>query len=223
MDARTQAITTMGTQRATGLGQGVRSIMMIKSFPITVAMNHWMRGMSQATMGGTISYLTTFAAASTMMGGLSLQAKELAKGRDARNVDGTFVFDAFIMGGSGSLFADFILADSEKYGQSLTESIAGVQASTASKLIKMTKGNIKDALKGEDTNILGDGLNFIKGLTPDTWYTQLFTDNMIEAFRKEVDPNREKTLNKMARQRQTEYGQGQWWQQGELTPEFVQD
>lgn len=223
MDARTQAITTAGTQRGTGVGQAVRSIMQIKSFPITVAMNHWMRGMSQATMGGTISYLTTFFAASTMMGGLSVQSKELAKGRTPRNVDGEFLFDAFIMGGAGSLFADFLLADSEKYGQSLTESIAGVQASTASKLIKMTKGNIKDALKGEDTNILGDGLNFIKGLTPDTWYTQLFTDNMIEAFRKEVDPNRERTLNKMARQRQTEYGQGQWWQQGELTPEFVQD
>ena len=42
MDARTQAITTAGTQRATGVGQAVRSIMQIKSFPITVAMNHWM-------------------------------------------------------------------------------------------------------------------------------------------------------------------------------------
>ena len=221
MDARTQAITTMGTQRATGLGQTVRSIMMIKSFPITVAMNHWMRGMSQATWGGKISYLATFFAASTMMGGLSVQSKELAKGRTPREVDGKFLFDAFIMGGAGSLFADYLLVDTEKYGQSLVDAIAGVQAGTAMKLVKMTKGNIMDALKGEDTNILGDGINFIKGLTPDTWYSQLFTDNVIEAFRKEVDPNREKTLRKMARDRKTQYGQEQWWKQGEL-PEFVQ-
>ena len=127
------------------------------------------------------------------------------------------------MGGAGSLFADFFVADTEKYGQSLIESIMGVQASTAGKLVRMTKGNIYDALRGDETNILGDGINFIKGLTPDVWYTQLFTDSWLDALRKEVDPQYEKTLRKMARNRKTEYGQGQWWKQGELTPEFVQD
>jgi len=223
MDARTQAITTAGTQRGTGVGQGVRSIMQIKSFPITVAMNHWMRGMSQATMGGRISYLTTFAAGSTMMGGLSLQATEMSKGRGARDVDAKFIRDAFVKGGAGSLFADFFIADTRKYGQSLADSIVGVQGGTTMKIHDLTFGNIAEAIKGDETNILGEGVNLIKGLTPDTWYTQLFTDNMIEAFRKEVDPNREKTLRKMARQRQTEFGQDQWWKQGELAPEFVQD
>ena len=147
----------------------------------------------------------------------------MSRGRDARNVDATFIKDAFVKGGAGSLFADFFIADTRKYGQSLADSIVGVQGGTAYKLHDLTFGNIKEAIKGDETNILGEGVNFIKGLTPDTWYTQIFTDNLIEAFRQEVDPNREKTLRKMARQRQTEYGQGQWWTQGELTPEFVQD
>ncbi len=221
MDARTQAVTTAGTQRGTVVGQGVRSIMQIKSFPVTVAMNHWMRGMSQATWQGTIAYFGAFTAGSTMMGALSTQSKELAKGRELRDMDAGFWKDAFLMGGAGSLFADFFVADTEKYGQSLIESIAGVQATTAGKLVRMTKGNIYDALRGDETNILGDGINFVKGLTPDVWYTQLFTDSWLDALRKEVDPQYEKTLRKMARNRKTEYGQGQWWKQGELAPEFV--
>lgn len=222
MDARTRAVTTGGLQRQTVGGQLVRSIMAIKSFPITVIMNHWMRGMSEASTSGKIAYLGKFAAATTTMGGFSIQAKELAKGREMREINGEFIKDAFIMGGAGSVFADYIVADPNKYGQSLVDSIAGVQASTASKIVKLTAGNIREAIKGEETNILGEGAKFVRDLTPDVWYTQMFTDSLIDAFRKEVDPNFEQSLRKIARDRKKDYGQEIWWQQGEL-PEFLQD
>ncbi|MCS5594178.1 MAG: hypothetical protein NZ730_06505 [Porticoccaceae bacterium] len=223
VDARSRAITTWGTKRSTASGQMVRSIMMIKSFPITVMMNHWQRGMAQATGVSKLAYLGKFSAGSTMMGALSLQVKEMLKGRESRDTDAGFWKDAWILGGSGSLFADLIVSDPSKYGQSLTDSIAGVQMGTLDKVMRFTTGNIRQAIKGDETNILGEGVSVIKGLTPDIWQTQMLQDYFFDALRMEVDPKYKSTLRKMARKRKTEYGQGEWWRKGELTPEFMQD
>ena len=58
-DARVRAITTGGMGRATIGGQGIRSIMNLKSFPITIALTHIQRAAFQ-TSGGQIHRIRWF-------------------------------------------------------------------------------------------------------------------------------------------------------------------
>jgi hypothetical protein len=215
LDARTQAITTGGLQRATVGGQAVRSVMQIKSFPITVAMNQYNRTMAQASAKGKVAYGGAFVLGSTLMGGLSLQVTDMGKGRTPREVDGRFLFDAFVKGGSGSLVTDMLLVNHTQYGASMREALLGLQAARAEKLVSLTAGNVWQAISGNETNILGESVKFVEDLVPAPWQTQLIQDSIFDALRTEVDPQYQKQLRSISRRRKKEYGQDQWWERGQ--------
>ena len=223
IDARTQAITQVGTERGTIPGQAVRSIMQIKSFPISVMQQHWTRGMAQATGMGRVAYLGSFAAGMTMMGAASTQLYELATGKEPRPMDAKFWGAAFMKGGAGGIFADLTFANPNKYGKSWLESLLGPSLGTAQDIRDFTYGNIVEASKGEETNVLGDFAKLVENITPGVWQTQLFMDSMFDQWRLQVDPKYQSTLDRMVRQRQTEYGQEYWWQPGETPSEVIQD
>ena len=223
LDARTQAITTGGLQRSTVGGQVVRSVMQIKSFPVVVAMNQYNRTMTHSTRLGKVAYGGAFVFGSTMMGGMSLQVKDMLKGRTPRDVDGKFMFDAFVQGGSGSLLSDLLLVNHAQYGGSLIDAAVGLQGARIKQLSNLTAGNVWQAISGNETNILGESVKFVKDLTPAPWQTHLIQDAIFDAMRTEVDPNYQKQLRSMSRRREKEYGQDQWWVQGRSPMQNIEE
>ena len=223
-DARVRAIATGGTERGTVWGQVARSAMMIKSFPITIATTHLYRGATQATTGGKMMYLGAFATATTLMGALALQIKDLAAGRNPRPMDDPEDWvTAFVQGGSGSLLADYVVSDVNKYGAGFVETLLGPMAGLTNDTYKFTVGNIREAVIGDETNVLGEAAKFVKDVAPDPWQIQLFTNSMFDNIRLMADPSYQSSINKIRSKRYKEFGQDYWWEQGETPLEVLED
>ncbi|MAO25423.1 MAG: hypothetical protein CMJ25_32195 [Phycisphaerae bacterium] len=223
-DARVRAIATGGTERGTIWGQVSRSAMMIKSFPITIATTHLYRGATQATTGGKMMYLGSFATATTLMGAFALQIKDLAAGREPRPMDDPEDWvTAFVQGGSGSLFADYVVSDVNKYGRGFVETLLGPMASLTNDTYKLTIGNIREAVTGDETNVLGESAKFIKDITPDPWQIQLFMNSMFDNIRLMADPDYQSSLNRIRTKRYEEFGQEYWWAPAETPMEVLED
>ena len=221
-DARVRALATGGTERGTVAGQVARSVMMIKSFPITMMTTHLMRGFTQQSMGGRMAYLGSLAVSTTLMGAFALQIKDLAAGREPRPMDESKDWaTAFVQGGSGSLFADYIMSDVNKYGRGFVETLMGPMASLTNDTFKLTIGNIREAVLGEETNVLGEAAKFVKDIAPDPWQVQLFTNSMFDNIRLMADPAYQSNLNSIRTKRQKEFGQGYWWAPGETPVEAL--
>lgn len=223
IDARTQAITQIGTERGTIKGQVVRGIMQIKSFPISIMQQHWMRGMSQATWSGRVAYLSSLAGGMTLMGAAANQLYDLATGKETRPMDLKFWEDSFARGGAGGIAYDLIFANPNKYGKGWLESLLGPSFGTIEDVRDFTYGLTIEAMKGEETNVMGDAAKLIENLAPETWQTKLITESIFDQLQLIVDPKHQSTLDRMVRQRQTEYGQEYWWQPGETPAEVLQD
>jgi hypothetical protein len=221
-DARVRAITSGGMGRATIGGQAWRAAMMLKSFPITVMSTHMYRMAFQSTMADKLSYTATLAMATTVMGGVALQAKEVGKGREPRNIDESFLIDAFAQGGMTGMLGDYTLSDLTRYGSSPTQTLIGPVGQLIDDTYDLTVGNVREAVAGEETNVLGEGVKYTKGLTPTIWQTKLFTNALYDQIELAADPQAQKKFNDVIRKHQREYDTGYWWNKGELTPEALQ-
>jgi hypothetical protein len=221
--ARERAIATGGLERGSVWGQISRSAMMIKSFPITMITTHLYRGATQATLGGKMAYLGALSASTTLLGAFALQVKDVAAGREPREMDGAFWGAALAQGGGLGLFGDFIVSDVNRYGRGFVETLAGPMGSLVNDTFSLTLGNVRQAIVGDETNVLGEAVKFVEDITPGVWQTQLFMDSMFDHVRMMADPNYEKTLASMRRKRMKEYGQGYWWQPGDSPVEVIED
>ena len=219
--ARERAIATGGLERGTAWGQISRSAMMIKSFPITMITTHLYRGATQATIGGRVQYLGSLLASTTLLGAFALQVKDVAAGRETRDMDSAFWGAALTQGGGLGLFGDFILSDVNRYGKGFVESLAGPMGSLVNDTFSLTLGNLRQAVVGDETNVLGEATKFIEDITPGVWQTQLLMDSMFDNIRMMADPNFEKSLASVRKKRMQEYGQGYWWEPGDTPLEVL--
>ena len=151
-----------------------------------------------------------------------MQAKDLASGREPRPIDGDFAKAAVVQGGGLGIFGDFIFSDVNRFGGGPVETFFGPTGELASKTLSLTIGNLQEAVKGEETNVLGEASQFVKRYTPDVWQTRLFTDALLDNMTMLADPKHKARLRRQMRRRQKEYDQGYWWKKGEILPEFAQ-
>ena len=212
---RERAVITGGTQRATIEGQAVRQVAFAKSHPVTVMMTHWNRGMRAGTNGGKVAYLGALGLSTTMMGALAIHAKDIAKGKEPQEMNGEFWKKAFLMGGSAGLLGDYTLSDPGAYGNSPIESVVGPGAQFFNRTFDLTLGNIHEAIAGEEMNVLGDVAKYAKYITPGTWQTDIIFNSMMDQAILSVDPNYQKTINKIRRQEMKDTGRGFWFGPGE--------
>ena len=221
-DARVRSITTMGQRSGTIMGEITRSAFMFKSFPITVMSTHLMRGVKQKGWRGKGSYLASMAVSTTIMGGLALQAKEIAKGRDPRDIlTPEFFGAAFLQGGGAGIFGDFLFADANRYGKGPITTMLGPVAGLADDFTKLTLGNMQQAIKGEDTNFGSEALRFAQQNMPagSLWYTRLAFERMvINEMQQAVDPSAAKRFKKQEKTRKKDHKQEYWWKPGKAAP-----
>jgi len=220
-DARVRSFTTGGTARASVSGQAWRSVMMLKSFPITMATTHFYRAAYQATTGDKLAYAGLLAATTTVLGGIALQAKDVAAGREPRPVDAKFFAAAFQQGGGLGIFGDFLFSDVNRFGGGISQTLFGPTGELLDTTVKFTLGNIREAVLREETNVLGETAQILKRYTPDIWQTRLFTDAVYDQITLLADPKAQKRFNKIVKRRQANYDQGYWWRPGEILPEII--
>lgn len=218
-DARVQAITNGGTSRASIEGQAWRSAMMLKSFPATIIMTHFYRIANQATLADKMRYTAAIAATTTVLGGVALQMKDMAAGREPRPMDEKFILASLQQGGGLGIFGDFLFSDVNRFGGGITQTLTGPTGELLDSSVKFTLGNVREAVQGEETNVLGEGVKLLNRYTPDIWQTHLFTNALFDQLELLANPDAQKRFNKIVRKRRKEYGQDYWWKPGELVPE----
>jgi len=218
-DAKVRAITNGGTGRASIEGQAWRSAMMLKSFPATIIMTHFYRAAYQATTADKLKYIASITATTTILGGVALQMKDVTAGRDPREIDAKFMVAAMQQGGGMGIFGDFIFSDVNRFGGGITETLTGPTGELLDTSVKFTLGNIREAIQGEETNILGEAVQILDRYTPDVWQTYLFSNAVFDQLEMLADPKAEKKFNRQTRKREREFDQEYWWKAGDLLPE----
>jgi len=218
-DARVRAITTGGLGRATVEGQAWRSAMMLKSFPITIISTHFYRAAFQATTGEKLQYAATLLATTTVLGGMSLQLKDLAAGRDPRSMtDIKFFAAALVQGGGLGIVGDLLFSDVNRFGGGVVSTAFGPTGELIDKGFSLTLGNIQEAIRGEETNVLGEAAQFAERYSPDAWQIHLIKGALFDQIQNLADPSFEKKVNRTLRKREREYNQEYWFRPGDITP-----
>ena len=223
-DARVTAITTGGLGRGTIEGQAWRSVMMFKSFPLTIAYTHLYRLFAfQATNGQKIQYAGLLLASTTVLGGIALQAKDIAAGKEPRRMDNIKFFAAALAQGGGlGILGDYAFSDVNRFGGGIVETAFGPTGQLIDDIEELTVGNLQEAVRGEETNVLGESARFAERYTPDIWQTHLLKNALFDQIEMLADPNARKKYNRIVRKRQKDYEQGYWWKPGEPLPEAMQ-
>ena len=222
-DARVKAITTGGLGRGTIEGQGWRSVMMLKSFPLTIATTHLYRAAFQASNGQKLQYGGLLLATTTVLGGIALQAKDIAAGREPRPIDNPkFFAAALIQGGGLGIFGDYAFSDVNRFGGGIVSTAFGPTGQLTDDVVKLTLGNLQEAVRGEETNVLGESARFAERYTPDIWQTHLLKNALFDQIEMLADEDAQRKYNRIVRKRQKDYEQGYWWKPGEPLPEAIQ-
>lgn len=184
-DLRTRAFINANAPRGTWKGELLRSAFLFKGFPLTVINLHGRRLLEQQSLGGRVGYGLGLVLLTTAGGALSLQAKELAKGRDPQDMTSTrFMAAAALQGGGLGIFGDLLAGAQNRFGGGIAQTLAGPGAQLANTLGEMTVGNAKALLdddEGTQTHVAKDAVNLLSHETPfvSLWYARLALERLL--------------------------------------------
>lgn len=224
---RAQAVTTGGVRPGTIVGEGIRSAMQFKAFPVSIIFTHLMRAIHGKGGLSRAGYMAHMVIGTTALGALSAQIKNVLAGKDPQPMDdGRFWAQAAAQGGGLGILGDFLFSDQNRHGGGLTATLAGPLAGTVEGFGRLTLGNIQQAAAGDDSNIGRELVRFARGNTPGSslWYTRLATDRLIwDQMQDMMDPDSAGYFRRMQRRAEREFGQDYWWAPGDMTPDGVPD
>lgn len=222
-DISTRASVQQGTNTGTLGGELLRSMMLFKSFPVSIVQKHLRRIRSIPTTGGKSAYSVAMLTNLTLMGAVVIQLKDMIYGKDPRDMTtAKFWTAAFMQGGGIGIFGDLLytgLGGANRAGQANYQSFAGPVLGTAIDAVDLTLGNVGAALRGEETFFGADSIRFARGNTPfvNLWYVRAAIDHMIiHDLQEQVSPG---YLRRMRQRTHKDWGQEYWWDPGEGLPE----
>jgi hypothetical protein len=144
-DAKTRAMLLQGTQPGSWLGVGMRLVTQFKSFPtafLQKAMGASIYGSGSDTLGQAIKNpkamgdVASLVLTSTVMGYMSMVAKDLVKGRQPRDpTDPRTMMAALQQGGGLGIYGDFLFGEAKsRTGGTLISNLAGPTLGTADEM-----------------------------------------------------------------------------------------
>lgn len=222
LTARSRAITTMGKERGTVVGELARTGTQFKSFVITFMQQQGARIFMQGSLGSRIGYGSMLLTSTTMLGALAMMAKDAAKGftpREGGNVfsdeydadmKAKFWAAAAMQGGGFGIMGDLLFSDQNRFGGSSVPTILGPTGQLLDDTMKLTVGNVQQAIQGDTTNFGSEAIEYTnRHANPlKLWYTQLLIDQYISRNLKIMfDDEYERKEARKLRKRKREYGQ----------------
>ncbi len=186
-DAKTRATMYGSTRAGTLAGEMLRFAWQFKSFPVAywqriMSESRWQRASADQThrITGDIPGFIHFFAASTVLGYVSMAAKDISKGREPRSlwenpVEVTLA--AIMQGGGLGLLGDFFLGTADRFGNQLASNLIGPAPQALSNIGVMfgqlVRGEFREG--GETAaRFIVDNLPFVN-----LWYTRMAMDYMV--------------------------------------------
>ncbi|MCF6216846.1 MAG: hypothetical protein L3J58_11835 [Emcibacter sp.] len=211
------------TRPGTVQGELIRSFAMYKNFAATIYFTHIRRGLAQEGLKKKGIYLGELAIATTLMGALAIQAKQIVGGKDPRPMtDAKFWGAATVQGGGLGIFGDFLSSSENRYGGGIGQTIAGPVAGVGQDVLALTFGNISAAAQGKDPELGKDAVGFLRRYTPggSIWYARLAYDRLIlDQLQEKLDPKAMRAFRAKEKKTRRQFGQGYWWRPGKTLPD----
>lgn len=183
-DTHVMGMMRRGTRPGDLVGEADRSFGQFKSFPVSVIKRTMGReaygygpeiGLvdSLTASASPIAGLTTLMMYSMIAGYISMTAKDLAKGREPRELNAKTLIAAFLQGGGAGLYGDFLFGEAKsRFGQDPITTFMGPTFGTASDIYKLY-GRAKEG------DMAASGIfNLVSNNTPfiNLWYTRAAVD-----------------------------------------------
>lgn len=226
----TRAIITgaiMGdAKHGTTLRASVSSVMMFKSFGITVVLNHLLPALRQVATSRGMSRLSRIAPlllGTTLLGAAAIQARQVLQGKTTRDTNNPkFWMAAMMQGGGFGIFGDYLFSDASRFGADLGSTLAGPVVGFGNDVYKTFKGNFDRALdENSETKFQADAYQMAKKYIPAVklWYTRLLLERlMLDQAERMIDPKFDTRMSRIEGKMKRDYGQSFWWDPGEISP-----
>lgn len=217
----TRAITTGGFQQGTWERLGRSSLMMFKSFGITVMLNHTipaLRAAGQGRMGRLAPMLFVL----PLLGAMAMQSRDVLYGKQPQDMDSVSFWSAsFLQGGGFGIFGDFLFNDFSRFNQDFITTFAGPMAGAANDFVRVFKGSFDRTLNESEQKdrFFADLYQLAERNIPmvKLWYTRLILERLLlDQAERAIDPTFDKRIRRMERRMQEEKGQQYWIRPGEL-------
>jgi hypothetical protein len=209
------------------MGELSRSLALYKQFPVTMISTHLARGAFTLSGLERGRYLAELLIGLTVMGAISVQARNIIKGKDPQDMSQpNFWPQAFLAGGGAGIFGDFLFSDVNRYGGGMIETLAGPVGGLIDDSTRLTMGNLHEFIAGKETKFAAEAVNFAHRYTPgsNAWYSRLALERIVwDRLREMADPNASQSFRRIQQRARREYGQEFWWKPGAPTPERAPD
>ncbi|MES2667932.1 MAG: hypothetical protein V4712_17745 [Pseudomonadota bacterium] len=212
-------------QPGTAGGELARSALMYKNFPLTLMQNQLGRVLYQKVRGTRFTNILMFGMITTLGGAMASQFKEVAKGRDLRDMtDPKFWWSAVLQGGGLGLFGDFLYSTENRFGGGWATSLAGPPVAFADRV-----GGLGDtfykALTSRDPEDIDkaqrEAIRFANQFSGPTnlWYLNTAFDRLVwDNLQEWLDGGAAKAWSQAEKRRVKEFGNPAYWPQGQALP-----
>jgi len=225
-DPHARALLLQGTQRGTGPGEVLRSAALYKTFPVTFFTKHFSRAFARGWDGTRLSHGALTLVAVWSMGVLSMQAKEIAQGRDPLPLDPTdekgrkaWIKALFTSGGLG-IYGDLIHQDKTRFGNSWAATLAGAPFGAMEDILgKFALKNVQLLAAGKETHFGGDALYLLSRYMPGTslWYARLALQRGVwDQLALMVDDRAPERFARIEAEARKNFGQDFWAAPGQM-------
>jgi hypothetical protein len=227
-DAESQSLVRVA-RPGTLWGEMSSNIFQFKSFPLALVMDQARRIAEINERKGVASaatYAVSFAAGMTLLGAVSMQLKEILKGKDMRDpANREFWFDAAVQGGGAGVLGDFVGSFKNDRSDGLAEYLGGPVVSFAGDAAKTVKAAFaKDQDTGERGREFGyQTSRLARRYAPGTtiWYLRAGLDRLLwDELESRIDPDFDEHQQRLIEGEQKQ-GQERTWESGETLPHRV--
>jgi hypothetical protein len=226
---RSRAFLTGESRPGTTQGELARYFSQFKSFAVAVMQLHVARIGRELAKGqriGGARHAGALLISSTLLGALALQLKAMRDGKDPQQVDDpAFWGRAFAQGGGLGIWGDFLLADTNRFGGTWAETLAGPTVGRLENAWNLTAGNVRQLATDKDTNAGRELVKFLDANTPvaSLWYVKLAWQRVVlDQLQELMDPEAATAFRRRqayAEKQGTDY----WWSPGDVAPERAPD
>lgn len=211
-------------------GELIKSVGMFKNFGMSLMFFQLGRVLFHKVRGNRFGNALLFAMMTTAAGAVSLQLKDLWYGRDPRPMnEGRFWKAAAIQGGGAGIFGDFLYASENRFGGGFGGTVAGPGVGFLSSTGQTFTGLVGAAMSGDPQKMDASQREIIRYLNQNSGPLNLFFWNtlvdryMWDTLQAWADPEAADGWARAAKKRKADFGQGQYWPQGQLVPDRMPD
>ena len=223
----TRAIMRDSMKAGTAIGEVGKTALLLKSFGISMILTHGRRMMAMGNWKQRASYTARLFITLTLAGAVTIQLREIAKGRDPKPMDTPeFWTNASLQGGGWGMIGDLLKLVSDPRLDSTAKWLAGPAADTLAKSFALEREDWK--LHGyalglaDKPDNYGTALNsMLRDQLPggNLWYARTaFNRVLLDQLRMETDPDYAAAFRRME-QAADEEGTDFFWRPGEVAPD----